>query len=260
MHIAIIGCGVMGSQLAQRLHPKQTLSLFDSNEFKIKALSETLGLSFTPKSLADAVSDADLVILAVKPQNLDEITKELKGVLTPDQILISILAGIPLSRLRKNFDNHSILRAMPNLPLAYGEGVVGITETKDATLKAELTAVFKECGLVYWLPEEQFDGLTALTGSGPAFILTCIEAMIDAGIALGFPAPDSRKLVLQTVKGSVALLDKADKHPGDIKWQITSPGGTTIAGLIALEEAGVRSGVIRSFLAAYERTKEFAKE
>ncbi len=144
---------------------------------------------------------------------------------------------------------------MPNLPLIYGEGVIGLC-SDEKMIKEDrdiLAKLFESLGKIYWLPESKINGLTALTGSGPAFFFSMVESMIDAGIAMGFAAKDAQSLVYQMLKGSLTLLERSEKHPGELKWQIASPQGTTIAGLKRLEELAVRGGIMNTFLAAYDR-------
>jgi pyrroline-5-carboxylate reductase len=140
--------------------------------------------------------------------------------------------------------------------------VIGLSadETIQEKDKERVTTTFASLGKICWLPENKIDGLSALTGSGPAFFFVMVEAMVDAGIAMGFAAKEAKGLVYQMLQGSLALLEKTDKHPGELKWQITSPQGTTIAGLQKLEELAVRGGIMNAFLATYDRAKKMSEE
>jgi pyrroline-5-carboxylate reductase len=170
-----------------------------------------------------------------------------------------LLSGTTLNTLESFFSPSRIVRMMPNLPLIYGEGVIALcADDRKAEDKDRLQKIFEVLGKVYWLPEEKMDALTALAGSGPAFFFVMVEAMIDSGIAMGFTAADSQKIVLQMLQGSLTLLEKTGKHPGELKWQVTSPQGTTIAGLKRLEELALRGGIINTFLATYERTRQLS--
>lgn len=260
MHMTIIGCGNMGRGMAQRLSQTNSLSFYDHHIKNAEKLEqEGYGKAFD--SLTEALVHSKLVILAVKPQNLKEaanVSKELKK----DQILVSILAGTSLETLKRFFPGVNIVRMMPNLALINGQGVIGLSadekiQEKD---KDRLTEVFESLGKIYWLPENKIDGLSALTGSGPAFFFVMVEAMIDAGIAMGFTAKDAKGLVYQMLQGSLTLLEKTDKHPGELKWQITSPQGTTIAGLQKLEELAIRGGIMNTFIATYERAKKMSED
>lgn len=254
--ITIIGCGNMGQALAQRLSPTSQLFFYDHNKEKAEIL-EQQGYGTACKNIIEAVCSSEIIILAVKPQNLkqlaDLITHELKGT----QIIVSLLAGITIETLRNHFPAIKVLRMMPNLPLIYGEGVIGLSlsETQATEDKEYLKKIFEPLGKIYWLEEEKIDALTALASSGPAFFFSIVEAMVDAGIAMGFSASDAQDLIYQMLSGSLILLERTAKHPGELKWQIASPQGSTIAGLKRLEELALRGGVINTFLAAYDRAK-----
>lgn len=150
---------------------------------------------------------------------------------------------------------------MPNLAMCYGAGVIGIVDSPNLplSLKDELEKLLAPLGWIYWLKESKIDALTSLTGSGPAFMLTLIEAMTEAGIAMGIQASDAQELILRMLQGCLTMMQKTGKHPGELKWQIASPNGTTMAGLRVLEREHVRSGLIETFLAAYQRAQEIAK-
>lgn len=261
MKILIIGCGNMGSALAKGFDKNHQIFLYDSNKSAMKALSEA-GFGYACETPTSALPQMDFVILAVKPQNLEEIAKELNPSLRPDHTLISLLAGTSVATLKKYFPVSYLIRTMPNLALIHGEGVIGIAENEgmDQSLKDRLTTLFHPLGKVHWIPESKMHALTSLTGSGPAFIFTFIEAMVEAGIAMGFTAHEAQELILQMIKGSITLLQETHKHPSELKWQVASPSGTTIAGLVELERAAVRGKIISGFLAAYERSQQMNSE
>lgn len=261
MHMTIIGCGNMGRGMAQRLSQTNSLSFYDHHIKNAEKLQqEGYGKAFG--TLAEALDHSELVILAVKPQNLKEAASVLSKALKKDQTLVSILAGTSLATLKAFFPGINIVRMMPNLALIYGQGVIGLSADEGLQEKNKdwLTAAFESLGKICWLPESKIDGLSALTGSGPAFFFAMVEAMIDAGIAMGFAAKEAKGLVYQMLQGSLTLLEKTDKHPGELKWQITSPQGTTIAGLQKLEELAVRGGIMNTFLATYDRAKKMSEE
>ena len=255
MHIAIVGCGNMGSGLAKRLSQTCSVFLYDHSPSKAQALAQAGFGTFCP-TLKDAFENAELVILAIKPQSLEEAVNAINAQLQPRHIFVSLLAGTTLASLKNYFPKATLVRMMPNLALIYGEGVIGLSADK---MLAQLTEVFEPLGKIYWLPEKNMNALTALTGSGPAFFLTMIEAMVDAGIAMGFDSKSAQSLVQQMLQGTLALLEQSQLHPGELKWQITSPQGTTIAGIKQLETNGLRGNVIGGFWAAYERAEELAK-
>ena len=243
----------MGGALAQRLSQTNQLFLYDHHIKKAEHLAEE-GYGKAYRDIRDALHTSEMIILAAKPQNLKQVAALVKDGLQENQVIVSLLAGTPVATLRRYFPTAPMVRMMPNLALIHGEGIIGLSSDEKVRKedKEQLTTSFETLGKVYWIPEEKMDALTALASSGPAFFFTMVEAMIDAGIAMGFTAKDARGLVCQMLQGSLALLEKTHKHPGELRWQIASPQGTTIAGLRKLEELALRGGVINTFLAAYE--------
>lgn len=259
MRIAIIGCGNMGAAFARRLSKSHDLFLFDHAAEKAKKLArEKYGQAVD--SMGQAIHKADAVILAIKPQNLEEAALAIKKELKKGQILISMLGGVPLLVLKKYFPANPVVRIMPNLGVLMGKGAIGVAveEPLNDKVKKELIKLFEELGKVYWIPEGKMDAFTSLAGSGPAFIFVLIEAMVESGIAMGFTSDEATEIVYQMLHSSLGLLEYTHKHPAELKWQVTSPGGTTIAGLQKMEQFAVRNGVMQTFLAAYEKSKQFA--
>lgn len=250
----------MGGALAQRLSTKHTLNLYDRNSDKTQKLHQA-GFGNVCADLQKAVTESEIVILAVKPAGLEEVLEALKPSLPINAMIVSILTGTTLAQLGEYLSGHRIIRMMPNLAVINGKGLLGICLEKplngnDEKLIAELC---EPLGKTYFLPENKMNAFTSLVGSGPAFFFVMMEAMVEAGISMGFSARDAQGLVNQMVEGSISLLE-GSKHPGDMKWQITSPAGTTIAGLNALEAGSVRWGIISTFLAAFERANEMTKK
>ncbi len=241
MQIAVIGCGVMGSALARHFSKSHSVILCDRNSSK-----------------SEAVQKADVIVLAVKPKDLKTLVKEIGSLFQPHQIVISILAGTPVALLRDYFPKPILVRAMPNLPLICGEGVVGLAKTAELSLetKEQVSALCQGLGLLLWLSEDKLEGLSALAGSGPAFVFVLIEAMIDSGIFLGFTQAESQELVLKTIEGAVKLLRETGSCPTELKWKVASPGGTTISGLKALEEGGIRALLMNTFQATFLKARE----
>lgn len=257
MKIVIIGCGVMGSAFAAHFARTNQLLLCDRQFEKASALAQKIN-AVAKAELQEAVKEADLIFLAIKPADLLEIGLALTGKLKKNQLVVSILAGTPLSLLKETFPDSPILRMMPNLAILYGEGVVALVEDPaiDLGWKEKIKTLLQGVGLIHWLTENKIDAFTALGGSGPAFIFVLVEAMIDSGILLGFSHEDARELALKTIEGSITLLQETGKTPSELKWQIASPKGTTIAGLRALEQSGFKSSIIGAFEASYERAKK----
>ena len=254
MKIAVIGCGAMGSAFAKHFAQKHTLLLCDRDEEKGKALATELGGTYLEEPL-QAAKQADVVLLAVKPKDLPMIAEEIAPALKKGKILISILAGTPVAALKRHFPSAAIVRTMPNLGLMCGAGVMGLADTEDLTpeTKQSVNALIEGMGLNLWMQENKIEAITALSGSGIGFVLVLIEAMIDGGVHLGFTSSEAREIVLKTMEGAIALMRETGKHPAELKLQISSPGGTTIAGLKAMEEAGVRAGIMKAMVACYEK-------
>lgn len=255
-HISIIGCGVMGSGLAKALSQYHQITVCDRHSEKAEALAKKLEVKFS-HDIADAVGGANIIILCVKPQDLKEVSKQLFGKIRDDQVLVSILSGVTQKILKLHFGDATILRIMPNIACFYGEGVMGFVENKEInkTEKKELEEIFKPLGYIHWVEESQIDALTALAGSGPAFAFVIIESMVDAAVALGLSSSQGRKIATQMFQGALKTLNETGKHPGELKWEVTSPAGCTIAGIKNMEDHGIRSGLINTFLATYDQLK-----
>ena len=245
MEIAIIGCGVMGSALARHFSKRHKVYLFDRNAHKASALAQEIGALCAPTLRAACEKN---IVLCIKPKDFDQFVKDL-DVSLQGKLLVSILAGISMEKLRSSFPGAHIVRSMPNLALSYGEGVQGLTGDHLESVDHMMEGM----GLNLWISEAQLEGLTALCGSGIAFVLLLIEAFVAAGIYLGFPAQSATALVMQTFKGALALMEGSGKHPAELQAEICSPGGTTIEGLRMMEKCGVRSGVIETLIACYKK-------
>ncbi|NGX40077.1 MAG: Pyrroline-5-carboxylate reductase [Chlamydiae bacterium] len=256
MKVAIIGCGVMGSAFARQLALKgHEMILCDRNSSKTEELAREINGEYI-EAPSEAASQAEILLLAIKPKDLGGLAAEIGNV--KGKLLFSILTGVSLKDLTNTFPGATIVRAMPNLAITCKEGIIALVS--DRALSEEMTAqvdsLLEGMGLVFWTIEEKIDAITALAGSGPAFVLVVIEAMVEAGIVMGLNAEEAMKLAGQTMLGSVGLLFAQEGHPGALKWQISSPGGTTIAGLKALEESGVRIGMMQAILAAHHKSQE----
>ncbi|MBS0650775.1 MAG: pyrroline-5-carboxylate reductase [Verrucomicrobia bacterium] len=254
MKIAVIGCGIMGTAFARQFAQKEEVILCDQDKKRIKELSSELKCRFEER-LTDAVQDADGILLAVKPKDLPTVAKVVAPTLAEGKFLISILAGIPLSVLKKYFPLATLLRIMPNLALTCGKGVIGLVDDGHLAepMKKKAESLFEGMGLLTWMPENKVEALTALTASGIGMVFLMIEAMVEGGIFMGFNAMESKEFVLKTIEGAIALLNKTGQHPAELKLNISSPAGTTIAGLKEMEDRGVRSGIINALLASHQR-------
>ena len=258
MQIRIVGCGAMGSAIAQTLKEAgKEISLYDKFAERADSLARAIGVPQYKHPLEDLLF-GDCLLLAIKPQDFESATEELKEF--EGGLVASILTGISTERLKKAFPTSTVLRMMPNLAVRFGDGVVALAEDPSlAPHKEKITEIFSPLGMLRWIPETLFDAVTSLTGSGPAFIFLLIEAMVDAAIAMGFSAEMGYELVKQMVGGALTTLYESPESPAELRWKVCSPNGTTIAGIRALEKNGARHALIEAFLAAFERSKELGK-
>lgn len=263
MKIAFIGSGVMGEAmikglLSRGLTTADCIAASDPWLERLDYIYTTYGVSVTPDNSA-VVRDAGVVVLSIKPQSLLKVGKDLHSKIHPDALVLSIIAGTRISTLQNKLYHDRIVRAMPNTPGQLGKGMTVWTATPqvDAGQVKQTEAILGAMGEQLQVDEESFlDMATGLSGSGPGFVLLLIEAMIDAGVHMGFSRRDAEKLVLQTIDGTVALMRASGRHSAELKNQVTSPGGTTAAGLYELEKASIRAIINDAIFAAYRRSQE----
>jgi pyrroline-5-carboxylate reductase len=204
---------------------------------------------------------AQVVVLAVKPQLLDQVLAGIKEFAGPGHLIISIAAGVPLAVLTAALPQSRLIRAMPNAPALVAAAITGLAPGRGATpgdLEVALE-LFQAVGQAVVVEEKLLDAVTGLSGSGPAFVAVFIEALADGGVKAGLPRPLALQLALQTVLGSARLCQERNLHPGVLKDMVASPGGTTIAGLSVLEERGFRGTVMGAVATAAARAKELGK-
>ncbi len=205
----------------------------------------------------------EVIFLAVKPQVFTSITEELSSVISQSHfpLIVSILAGVTLGQLEAAFVGLPVVRAMPNTPATVGAGITAICAGKNTQVQhlEKARQLFSAVGEVVEVSESLMDAVTGLSGSGPAYVALMVEALADGGVASGLPRPIAQQLALQTVLGTATLLQETKLHPAQLKDQVTSPGGTTIAGVGELEKAGFRSALIQAVLAATNRSQELGK-
>jgi pyrroline-5-carboxylate reductase len=260
--VALIGGGVMGEAfvrglLRQALCEPREIVVSDPVAARRAELAAQLGVR-TTASNSEAVSGAGVVILAVKPQALGEVLAGLDGPLHADALALSIVAGATLDTLRRGLASEAIVRVMPNTPGQIGQGISVWTATPETTpvQRAQAQAIVGALGReVYVDNEAQIDMATALSGSGPAYVLLFIEALTDAGVWMGFTRPVAEELALQTVIGSGLYMREAGLHPAALRNRVTSPGGTTAEALQVFEEGAFRALVSRAVMAAYRKAR-----
>ena len=264
----IIGGGVMGEALlsrliAQNIYQPSEVIVSEPQSERRSFLQQQYGVEVTTEN-ARVLLIASIVVLAIKPQMFEAISQELAEAIAkisvdaPLTLVISILAGIPLSKLEAAFGCLPVIRAMPNTPATVGAGMTAISLGASTNDSHRQTAqqLFSSVGEVVEVSETLMDAVTGLSGSGPAYVAMLVEALADGGVIAGLPRGIALQLALQTVKGTVQLLQETGIHPAELKDRVTSPGGTTIAGVAALEKAAFRSALIEAVVAATKRSQE----
>jgi len=261
MKITFIGGGMMGeaiikSLLAKKLAKPADITASDVSPVRRDILRKNYGIKAVAGN-KEAVKGAEVVVLAVKPQELAKALGELKG-LSSQQLVLSIVAGATMETIHEGLGHAQLVRAMPNMPAQIGEGMTVWTATVDVNQEQKkiaqsiLAALGKE---IFVSSEKYIDMATALSGSGPAYVFLIIEALVDAGVHIGLPREMAEKLVVQTVLGSTRAVEVTGKHPAQLKNIVTSPGGTTSEGLLQLETGGLRSLLLKAVIAAYNKAK-----
>ena len=221
-------------------------------------LSQKYWVKVTPDNQA-AISAAKVLLLAVKPQVFNSVVADITP--SPNSTVISILAGVTIAKLEQAFPQQPVIRVMPNTPATVGAAMTAIAAGTHAAEQhiEQAQTIFNAVGEVVTVPESSIDAVTGLSGSGPAFVALAIEAMADGGVASGLPRAIALQLAIQTVLGTATLVKETGMHPGELKDRVTSPGGTTIAGVAKLESAGFRSALIEAVKTATERSKELGE-
>jgi pyrroline-5-carboxylate reductase len=251
-----MGSALLAGILRAQLFSAQDIGVREPNLQRAEALIAQWSI-LQLKSCAE-VATARMVVLAVKPQVFPKVQAELAPVLSAESLVISILAGVSLEQLEAAFPCLPIIRAMPNTPALVGAGITALSggQTVTETQMASARALFSAVGSVLVVPEAQMDAVTALSGSGPGYLAVAIEALIDGGVAVGLPRDIATELALQTVLGTARLLQEEALHPALLKDRVTSPGGTTVAGISVLEDRGVRAALMQAIEAAYRRSQQ----
>ena len=265
--LGMIGGGVMGEAilsrlLAQKIYLAETILISEPNSQRRDYLQQQYQVQVTADNRLVA-ERSEVLLLAIKPQVLDAVATDLvnQGQKDYQSLVISILAGVPLQNLSTIFPHQPIIRVMPNTPAIIGAGITAIAASKDVRPEQIETAksIFTAVGQVVEVPEYLMDAVTGLSGSGPAFVAMAIEALADGGVAAGLPRAIAQQLAIQTVLGTAQLLQESKLHPAQLKDRVTSPGGTTIAGVAELESNGFRSAIIEAVFAAYQRSQELGQ-
>lgn len=262
MVIGFIGGGNMAEALIKGIlrSGRKDIVVSEPRDDRRSYLETTYGIKTTPHN-REVCAQASVTVLAVKPQNMEEVTNELSGAIPRDAVIVSIAAGIPLSYLSSRLKTSRIVRVMPNTPALVQEGmsVVSLCECISGREMDLIREIFLSVGKVIVLPEHYMDSVTALSGSGPAFCALFVETLIAAGISLGLSVDHASEMAIQTFIGTAKLLETG-MPPAKLREMVTSPGGTTAAGLKVFEERGFQGLVTAALTAAAERSKELGRQ
>lgn len=264
--IAVVGAGHIGSALIggllkAKLVPPKNISASRRRPEALDELRRKWGIHTTSDN-RKAIRGADVILLAVKPQTAPAVLDELAPGVARGQLVLSVMAGLTTRfinrRLRKN---NPVVRAMPNTPVLVEAGATAIARGAYASEEDLRTAeqIFGAVGIVEVVPEPLMDAVTGLSGSGPVYIYTVIEALIDGGVKVGLPRPIARRLAVQTVFGSAKLVLESGKHPAILRDEVTTPGGTAISAIHTLESKGLRTVLMDAIVTATRRSEELSR-
>jgi pyrroline-5-carboxylate reductase len=261
--IAILGAGVMGETLLSAIltsgHPVDALVISEKRAERADELRSTYGVAVTGN--AEAVADADVVLLVVKPQDVPALLDEIAPSVRPSATVVSLAAGIRLEAMTAALPHGvAVVRAMPNTPALVGEGMFGVSPGPDVTAEqlAAVVSLLESGGRVVVVDESRQDAVTAVSGSGPAYVFYLAEAMIAGGVAEGLDAETARTLAAQTLVGAAKLLAESDATAEELRRRVTSPNGTTHAAIVTFDERGVKDGLVAGVAAAAARSAELS--
>ncbi len=261
MTVAFIGSGVMAEAmikglLNEKLLPAGQIIAADPREDRVKELSALYGLKGTIDN-DEAAQAADILVLSVKPQVLSHVMPELQNGARSSKLILSIIAGAKIKTIADGVSNPSVVRAMPNTPAQIGQGITVWTATPEVLPPQieQAKALIGALGDQIFLDDERYlDMATALSGTGPAYVFMFMEALIDAGVHMGFSRRDAERLVMQTMRGSIEYAEQSGLHPAQLRNQVTSPGGTSAEAIYHLEKGGLRTVISRAVWAAFQRS------
>lgn len=261
--VALLGAGMMGEALLSGLiragqQPGQIV-IADLSADRQRQIAEKYGVQVG--TAAQAVADATSIVIAVKPQGIDALLTEIAPHLQPGVVVVSVAAGITTEYLEERLpEGTAVARAMPNTPALVGEGMTAVSAGRRCGPEQLRTAedLMRAGGKVIAVPESQLDAVTAVSGSGPAYVFYVVEAMVEAGVLLGLPRPTATELAVQTVYGAATLLKETGEHPTLLRERVSSPGGTTVAALRELDDHKVRAAFLTAMEAAARRSAELA--
>jgi len=248
--------------LDKKLATPDAITASDINPERCSTLSQKYNITTTADN-KKALQSAENVILAVKPQALAEVLDELRGMLDPQQLVLSIVAGATISAISRGLEHGPVVRAMPNTPAQIGQGISVWTAASEVNEdnKKVAQSILGALGKEVYVPNERYiDMATAVSGSGPAYVFLVIEALIDGAVHIGLPRSLAEELVVETVLGSASLAQISERHPAELRNMVTSPGGTTAEGLLELEKGKLRAILSKAILAGYEKAMRLGGE
>ncbi|MGF6907581.1 pyrroline-5-carboxylate reductase [Fusobacterium sp. PH5-44] len=265
--IGFIGCGKMGQAflkgiLRSKLVAKKEAYVYE--KFNSKEIKKEFGIEIC-KNENEVIKKADIIFLAIKPNDYFTVLKKIKSSIDSDKIIITMAPGLSIESVEKAISSEKfkgkVIRTMPNLSLMIGEGCIAYSfgEMVTSEEKKIINNLFEKIGLSIEIKEELFDAVTGASGSSPAFVYMFIEAMADGAVMAGLPRKDAYKLIAQTIVGCGKMVLETGKHPGELKDDICSPGGTTIVGVKTLEEEGFRGAIIEAVEATVEKSRKMRK-
>lgn len=265
MRIGFIGSGNMAEAIIAGMiksdFPAKDILILDINQQRIDLMIEKHKVSSI--DVDRFFLETDIIVLAVKPQIIEKVLTNYKNHIRKDQLLISIAAGIKIDKILSISPSEKIVRVMPNTPALISMGISALTYKSKLISendKNQVESIMKSIGEFVWLEENQMDAVTALIGSGPAYVYRFVDAMIDSGVLIGLNRDLAEKLVVETVLGSTMMLKSSKMSPKELESQVTSPGGTTIHGLVSMEKNNFSSSIKEGVKAAYERAIELGNE
>lgn len=260
-HLAVIGAGVMGSAIMYALIDAERYAAADVRATTLDPVArealEARGIAVVDN--AQAVAQADVVLVAVKPDQVREVLATLGGALAPDALVISVAAGVSLETLEAALPaGTAVVRVMPNTPALVAQGAFALSPGRACSgAQVDRAVELLTCaGLVRVVPEELQDAVTGVSGSGPAYVFAFVDALIEGGVVAGLPRAEATELAVQTLVGAAELLRSSGAHPALLREQVTSPGGTTAAALRVLDARGLRAAVVDAVQAAVARSRE----
>lgn len=263
MRPGFIGAGRMAQAIARGIatnHPNMAseIRFVDPLDASASAFLEMAPFAGRLPTIGELVEQSSLIVVAVKPQSIRPVLTELSESSLNQHLVVSVVAGLRIETIAQALDSPRIVRVMPNTPCLIGKGVSAISapDDLDSADLAMVASLFESLGVTLQVPEYQMDAVTGLSGSGPAYVYTFIESLIEGGVLSGLARGTAEKLALQTVLGAAAMVETTGKGPAELRGQVTSPGGTTIAGLAHLERSAFRGAIMDAVAAATRRAAE----